>query len=288
MLRPLSSIVASTCFRVLRQPCLVLPPLAPTRTATTALFRAFSGSTSVNSKSMDQPVKFKNGKVSKNPFGLASLTNCQSNPDGTLHDNELNWLVRRAKGGYGIINTCCVHVQANGKGWEGELGCFSDEQLPGYKRLVEEIKKVDPATLFIVQVFHAGMRADDTLIEGFPRSCVDTNYHHRGGVRKCTGLTEAEIETLIEDFIKACVRCKEAGCDGVELHGAHGYILTQFLCPDLNQRTDQWGGASLENRARIQRRVMKGAREACGDDFIIGVRLSPEPGYEKAGWNSKY
>lgn len=236
---------------------------------------------------MDQPVRFpRSGKVSKNAFAVASLTNCQSNPDGTLHDNELHWLVRRAKGGYGIVNTCCVHVQANGKGWEGELGCFSDDQLPGYERLVKAIKEVDADTLIIPQVFHAGMRADEHLIEGMPRSAVDTEYHHRAGVRKCSGLTEEEVETLIEDFIKACKRCQDAGCDGVELHGAHGYILTQFLCPSLNQRTDQWGGSeSLENRARIYRRIAQGARQACGKDFIIGMRLSPEPGYEKAGWN---
>lgn len=236
---------------------------------------------------MDQPVRFRNGKVTKNPIAMASLTNCQSNPDGTLSDEELRWLLRRAKGGYSIINTCCVHVQPNGKGWEGELGCFSDIQIPGYQRLVREIKNVDPATLVIVQLFHAGMRADDTLFEGPARTCVDTEYHHRGKVRKCKGLSENEIEDLIDDFVRACRRCQEAGSDGVELHGAHGYILTQFLCPDLNQRTDQWGGKPLENRARPLRSVMKRAREACGDDFIIGVRLSPEPGFEKAGWNSK-
>ena len=239
--------------------------------ASTALF---SSSTTSNN-SMDQPVKFKNGKSAKNPFAMASLTNGQSNPDGTLHENELNWLVRRAKGGYGVVNTCCVHVQANGKGWEGELACFGDQHTPGYEQLVKAIKDVDPETLLIVQVFHGGMRADESLIEGPPRTCVDTDYHYRAGVRKCKGLSEEEVETLIEDFVKACKRCQEAGCDGVELHGAHGYLLTQFLCPDLNTRTDQFGGKALENRARLLRRVMQGAREACGPDFIIGVRLSP-------------
>jgi hypothetical protein len=69
---------------------------------------------------MDAPLKFKGGKTTKNRFALASLTNCQSNPDGTLHEREAVWLERRAKDGYGIVNSCCVHVQANGKGWEGE------------------------------------------------------------------------------------------------------------------------------------------------------------------------
>jgi 2,4-dienoyl-CoA reductase-like NADH-dependent reductase (Old Yellow Enzyme family) len=272
--RALTSFASASCLALRQQPCCWIRP-------TSALFSAIGGSAT----SMNSPVTFPNGKTAKNRFGIASLTNTQSNPDGTLHDNELKWLVRRAVGGYGIINTCCVHVQANGKGWEGELGCFSDAQLPGFQTLVKEIKAVDPTTLVIVQVFHGGMRADEKLIEGFPRSCVDTMYHHRAGVRECKGLTEPEIEVLIQDFVKACLRCQEAGCDGVELHGAHGYILTQFLCPDLNQRTDKWGGKSLVNRARLLRTVMQEARIACGKDFIIGVRLSPEPGYEKAGWN---
>ena len=74
----------------------------------------------MSSSIFEKSVTFKNGKTSKNPFAVASLTNCQSNTDGTLNDREFKWLDRRGKGGYGIVNSCCVHVQANGKGWEGE------------------------------------------------------------------------------------------------------------------------------------------------------------------------
>lgn len=232
---------------------------------------------------MDQPVIFKNGKESKNPFAIASLTNCQSNADGTLHDNEYQWLIERAKGGYGIINTCCVHVQANGKGWEGELGNFDDKHAEGFRKLADGVHKEN--ALLIVQIFHGGMRADDKLIQGTARSCVDTEYQHRAGTRSVQALTEAEIEELIDDFVKGAKRVEEAGGDGIEVHAAHGYILTQFLCPDLNTRTDQWGGSSLENRARITRQVVQRIRQATSEDFIVGVRLSPEPGYEKAGWN---
>jgi 2,4-dienoyl-CoA reductase-like NADH-dependent reductase (Old Yellow Enzyme family) len=143
----------------------------------------------------------------------------------------------------------------------------------------------ETGALMIVQVFHAGMRADDTLIPGPARSCVDTVYKHRGGTRSVIALTEEEIEQLIQDFVLAAKRVEQAGCDGIEIHGAHGYILTQFLCPELNTRTDQWGGPSLENRARLTRRVIQGIRDAVDNEkFIIGIRLSPEPGYETAGW----
>lgn len=231
---------------------------------------------------MNAQVTFSNGKTSKNPFAVASLTNCQSNKDGTLHEFEKKWLDRRGQGGFGIVNTCCVHVQANGKGWEGELGIFDDKHIAGYKEMANALHKHD--ALMIVQIFHAGMRADDALIDGPARSCVDTIYNHRTGSRNVVALTEPEIQQLVQDFVKAAQRVEQAGCDGVEIHGAHGYILTQFLCPQLNTRNDQWGGSSLENRARLTREVVRAVRAAVSKDVIVGIRLSPEPGYESAGW----
>lgn len=232
---------------------------------------------------MNNPVKFKCGKVAPNPFAVASLTNRQSNSDGTLHDRELVWLRRRAAGGYGIVNTCAVHVQANGQGWAGEWGIFDDRHIDGFRRTAEAVHA--EGALLLPQIFHGGMRADDSLFDGPARSCVDTVYKHRGGSRDVKALTEAEINTLVADFAAAAKRAEEAGCDGVEVHGAHGYILTQFLCPTLNTRTDAWGGPALENRARLTRAVVRAVRQAVRPDFIVGVRLSPEPGYEQAGWN---
>jgi 2,4-dienoyl-CoA reductase-like NADH-dependent reductase (Old Yellow Enzyme family) len=89
------------------------------------------------------------------------------------------------------------------------------------------------------------------------------------------GLSTDEVETLIEDFVAAAVRAERAGFDGVELHGAHGYILCQFLSAEINQRGDRYGG-SLENRARPLVEIIRQIRERCGPDFQLGVRLSPE------------
>ena len=85
----------------------------------------------------------------------------------------------------------------------------------------------------------------------------------------------AEVEQLRDDFIAAAVRSKECGYDGVEVHGAHGYILTQFLSGEINHRTDQYGG-SLENRSRLMFEIVNAIREKCGKDFLLGIRLSPE------------
>jgi 2,4-dienoyl-CoA reductase-like NADH-dependent reductase (Old Yellow Enzyme family) len=89
------------------------------------------------------------------------------------------------------------------------------------------------------------------------------------------GLSLGEVEQLVEDFVAAAVRSEQAGFDGVEIHGAHGYILAQFLSPEVNRRTDRYGG-SVENRARIVREIIDGVRARCRPDFQLGLRLSPE------------
>ena len=237
------------------------------------------------SSRLAERVVFRNGKTSCNRFAVASLTNTASNEDGTLNDRELRWLERRARDGWGIVNTCCVHVQANGQGWAGEWGLFSDVHTEGYARCARAVKA--HGSLLIVQIFHAGMRADDKVIgdDQTVVSCVDTVYKHRKGQRVARALKESEIEELIEAFVTAARRVEAAGADGIEIHAAHGYILTQFLCGDLNTRSDEWGGPSLANRARLIREVTRRVRAAVSDSFIVGIRLSPEPGYDKAGWN---
>lgn len=88
-------------------------------------------------------------------------------------------------------------------------------------------------------------------------------------------LTRTEVYQLRDDFITASIRAKKSGYDGVEIHGAHGYILTQFLSCKINKREDEYG-VSLKNRSRILFEMVTGVRQACGDDFLLGVRLSPE------------
>ena len=215
----------------------------------------------------EQAVTFSCGAIMKNHFMLAPMTNCQSHEDGTLSDDEYNWLVMRAKGGFGLTMTCASHVQAVGKGFPGQLGIFSDIHIEGHKRLVAGIKA--HGSLAVVQLHHAGMRSPEDIIDGQPVSASDIKKHN------ARGLSLQEVQQLKGDFITAALRAKESGYDGVEVHGAHGYILTQFLSADINTRTDDYGG-SLDNRARLLFEVANGIRTACGPDFLIGVRLSPE------------
>lgn len=217
--------------------------------------------------SLETPVQFTCGATMKNKFMLAPMTNTQSNEDGTLSDDEFNWLSMRAKGQFGLVMTCASHVQKIGQGFPGQLGIFSDNHIPGHTRLAKEIKS--HGSLAVVQLHHAGMRTPKELIGEAP---VCPSANEKSGAR---GLSLEEIVQLKADFITAAVRAQKSGYDGVEVHGAHGYILTQFLSSEFNKRTDQYGG-SLENRSRLLFEIVNAIRERCGKDFLLGVRLSPE------------
>lgn len=213
------------------------------------------------------PLTFPCGARMSNRFMLAPMTNCQSHEDGRLSDAEAHWLTMRARGGFGLTMTCASHVQAIGKGFPGQLGCFGDEHIEGLTRLAAGIRA--HGSVSIVQLHHAGMRSPAELIGGAP---VCPSDNEKTGAR---ALSLAEVEQLREDFIAAARRCQTAGFDGVEVHGAHGYVLTQFLSAEINQREDAYGG-SLDNRARLLFEIIDGIRAACGPDFILGVRISPE------------
>jgi 2,4-dienoyl-CoA reductase-like NADH-dependent reductase (Old Yellow Enzyme family) len=212
------------------------------------------------------PLTLAHGPALKNRFMLAPLTNLQSHPDGVLSDDEFKWLTLRAKGGFGLTMTCAAHVQAVGQGFPGQLGVFGDQHLAGLTRLAAEIKKHN--SVAALQMHHAGNRSPKDLV-GTPVSASDDP---ETGAR---GLSLGEVEQLVEDFVAAAVRAERAGFDGVEVHGAHGYVLAQFLSPEINRREDRYGG-SVENRARIIHEIIDGVRARTRADFQVGLRLSPE------------
>jgi len=211
------------------------------------------------------PLEFRTGLTAPNRVVLAPMTNKQSNEDGSLGDDELHWLASRAQGGFGIVMTCAAHVAKDGQGWPGELGIFEDELLPGLRRLASALR--EHRAVSVVQIFHGGARADRVVSGTDPWSASEGE-----GVRSAT---EEDLARVVRQFADAAGRAKAAGFDGVEIHGAHGYLLTQFLSASENRRTDSWGG-SLEGRARLIREVARAVRDRTGRSFTVGVRLSPE------------
>lgn len=216
---------------------------------------------------LHDPLTFTRGPAMANRFMLAPLTNWQSHADGTLDEVEYKWLTMRAQGGFALTMTCAAHVQRGGQGFPGQLGVWSDEHLPGLTRLAAGIHAAGSGSS--LQIQHSGRRSDPKLT-GEQAVCPWNDAETGARV-----MTTAEVEQLIEDFIVAAVRAEKAGFHGVELHGAHGYLLAQFLDGELNHRSDGYGG-SFDHRCRVLRTIIDGVRQRTRPNFQLGLRLSPE------------
>jgi 2,4-dienoyl-CoA reductase-like NADH-dependent reductase (Old Yellow Enzyme family) len=215
------------------------------------------------------PVTLRPGVVARNRAWLAPLTNLQSHPDGALGDDERAFLAARAAGGFGLVETCAAYVAADGKAWRGELGVDDDAGVPALAGLASRLRA--DGALSMVQLFHGGLRADPALTGGTTWSA---SAWEEAGVVTPRAADEADVARVIAAFAAAAARCAAAGFDAVELHAAHGYLLSQFLSGVYNQRTDRWGG-DLVGRARLLRATVAAVR-AAAPQLALAVRLSPE------------
>ncbi|MEZ0340131.1 NADH:flavin oxidoreductase [Mycobacterium sp. pV006] len=216
---------------------------------------------------LSDSLDFAHGPSWANRLALAPLTNLQSNVDGSVHDDEYDWLVARARGGFGMVMTAAAYVEPAGRTFPGQLGISDDDHLPGLRRLAAGLRA--GGAVSVIQLQHGGRRAE-TALTGRPVVGVWDDPR-----RGATALTTAGVEQVVQDFVEAAVRAEKAGFDGAEIHGAHGYLLAQFLDGRNNQRTDRYGG-SRENRFRVIHEIVAGIRAATSADFQLGLRLSPE------------
>jgi 2,4-dienoyl-CoA reductase-like NADH-dependent reductase (Old Yellow Enzyme family) len=207
-------------------------------------------------------LEFSRGPSLKNRFVLAPLTNTQSNDDGTLSDVEFRWLTMRAQGGFGQVRTCAIAVEERGRGYPGQLGAWTDSHIHGLSHLSEGIKA--HGTVACAQLAHSG-----------PRSLRQRVGVMGDSENDVVALTNYEVQATIKSFVDAAKRSEKAGFDGVEIHAAHGFLPAQFLSPEINTRSDEWGG-SLNNRTRFVREILKGIRAETAANFQLGLRLSPE------------
>lgn len=214
-----------------------------------------------------QPLTFPNGAQLKHRIGLAALTNLQSPEKGKISEEEMRWMRMRAEGGCSMIITAATYITPSGQGFPGQIGISSDEQLPGLTAAADMMRANN--AMGIVQLIHGGIRCPEAITGMQP---VGPSDDSETGAR---ALTLAEIDTIKSQFLDGAKRAQKAGFDGVEVHGAHNYLLAQFLSPIHNQRTDQYGG-SIEKRAQLLLEITAEIRDACGPDFVVGVRLSPE------------
>jgi 2,4-dienoyl-CoA reductase-like NADH-dependent reductase (Old Yellow Enzyme family) len=206
------------------------------------------------------------GPAMRNRFMLAPLTSQQSHHDGRASVYDQSWMEQLAQGNYGLIQTSASTVEAGGIAFERQLGIHSDDHLPGLTQMASVIN--DGGALSAVQLHHAGHRARPEVGGIIAPASGKT-------IQGIKAITTEEVERIRDSFISAAKRAQLAGFNGISVHGAFGWILSEFLSPNLNDRTDKYGG-SLENRARFTIEVIEGIRKACGPDFQIGWRLSIE------------
>ena len=186
---------------------------------------------------------------------------------GAVTDRLIEYYATRARGGVGLIDVEFAYVHPAGKVFDHMLGIYDDKLIPGLKRLTDSVHQ--GGAKIIIQIAHGGRRGHSDITGSTP---VAPSPIPRLNGETPKELSLAEIEDLIQAFIFAARRAREAGFDGVMIHMAHAYLLQQFLSPFSNARTDRYGG-NLEGRARFPLEVVKGVRRELGDDYPLTCRL---------------
>ncbi len=179
-------------------------------------------------------------------------------------------LVERARGGVGLIITGMAFVSAEGRGAPWQLAIYGDEFIPGLAEMAAAIHEAGGKV--VLQLAHGGCYAPPDLTGS---DVLGPSTNKSGDFPECREITLDEIRQVVESFAKGAGRAKKAGFDGVQLHAAHGYLLSQFLSPFFNKRTDEYGG-SIGNRARILLEVVRAVRNEVGEEYPLLVKINSE------------
>ena len=190
--------------------------------------------------------------------------------DGSSANKLIDLLAELARGGIGLIISGHAYVSPEGQAGPWQLGIHSDRFIPGLVEMTRSIQTIGGK--IALQLAHAGSQASSRL-SGFEPIGPSPIEKESGPVGR--EMTRDEIETVTEAFASAAVRAQKAGFDAVQVHAAHGYLLSQFLSPYFNKRKDEYGG-SIENRARLVVQVLKAIRKAVGSDFPVFIKLNSE------------
>jgi 2,4-dienoyl-CoA reductase-like NADH-dependent reductase (Old Yellow Enzyme family) len=228
-----------------------------------------------------EPFSLGYGVMLRNRIVMAPMTTWAGNDDGTVSDEEEAYYRLRVKD-VGLVITGCSHVQENGIGFTGEFAAYDDKFIPSLKRLAAAAKSGGAPA--ILQIFHAGVKTRPDLVSDIvAASAVPGDVGPSAPSVTPRALADEEVEDVVHAFGEATRRAIEAGFDGIELHGAHGFLLQNFLSPHFNRRTDRWGG-SLENRMRFPLAVVEAVRKTIADratrPFVLGYRITLDEPHE--------
>lgn len=227
-----------------------------------------------------QPFTFANGKTAKNRFFKSAMEEQlakQNQPTLPLVQLYDTW----AKGGAGVLVTGNVMVAENGKGSINDVVLTDERSLPMLQQWAKAGTQND--TLLIMQINHSGKQSPKVLSPTPVAPSAVTLQGMDGFINPPRALTEEEIDTLIEQFATTAKIAEKAGFSGVQIHAAHGYLISQFLSPHHNRREDKWGG-SLENRMRFLVEIYHAIRAAVQPEFLVGLKLNSAD-FQKGGFD---
>ena len=224
---------------------------------------------------LNQPGKL-NSITPRNRIVMSSAISNMAARDGSVTDQMIAYYCERGKGGAGIINTGYNYITQRGRAGKFQMSTADDANIPSMRRMTEAFHAVSPQGTYIgSQLCHAGRQASQYTTGMTPEAPsplvgpIPTGYSKEIPEE----MSIKRIAEMVDEFAQAGRRSKEAGFDLVEIHAAHGYLLSQFLSPFSNQRNDQYGG-SFDNRMRAVLEVLEATRSAVGKDYPLGIRIN--------------
>lgn len=205
----------------------------------------------------------------KNRFVRSATWEGLACPDGSNNEKITEMMAELAKGQVGLIISSHAYVNPVGRAHNGQLGIYDDHLVDSYRDMIKKVH--NEGSKIIMQITHAGGRAIGKSKDGKAIGPSDLEFKKYN----CRKMTISEIKQTIDDFVNAALRAKKAGFDGVQLHGAHGFLLNQFLSPFFNKRIDNYGG-NIENRAWIILEIIDAIRLSLGQHFVVMIKLNSD------------
>jgi len=205
-----------------------------------------------------------------NRFVRSATWEGRATDDGFCTQGLIDMMTQLVRGGVGLIITGHAYVLKNGQAGPWQLGVYSDTLIEGLTKMTEAVHQENGK--IVMQIAHSGCQAPVALTGLSPLG--PSVLENQEGSR-CREMTQADISKVVDAFAQGAARAKQAGFDGVQIHAAHGYLLSQFLSPFFNKRTDEYGG-TIENRTRIVLEVLARIRALVGYDFPVLIKLNSE------------
>lgn len=226
-----------------------------------------------NFSALFQPMKIGAMEI-KNRFVVPAMDSHYSDDQHFFVEQALNYYGERAKGEFGLIITEFMCVSEEGLAEKTQAGIYDDKFIDMLSRLVDRVHQ--NGSHILAQIQHSGRLQGSNTTDLMAVGA--SNIPDKNKLIKVHELTTSEVKDIIDKFVQGALRAQKAGFDGVEIHGAHGYLLAQFLSKGVNKRVDQYGG-NITNRARIVCEIIEGVKKYCGQDFPVVVRTSGDEGY---------